>query len=157
MDSNLNGKIDQFVRFYAGLFRGRYQFDKADGSQVSSPRKLFGPTLNKAIANPKTRILFVFNGQDLLQVQTAMRNCINSYLHNTDMLIYDHQVICVWCDSIDLISWKQTMELAEKERQLAEKDREIAEKDRKIQELRLAVQRLSGTKRNSLSDILFRL
>ena len=169
MDSYSKMKIDKFVQFYAGLFGKEYKFTNANGSQVFSSKRLFGSALNEAVANENTLILFVFNGQDLTKVQGEMRNSINTHLHNNDMLIHGHQVICVWCDSTELIDWKLKMEseekdealaekdealaenykaLAEKDEALAEKDEALAEKDRRIAELEKALKkRLSGNKR----------
>ena len=129
MSTGCEKKINQFVRFYSGLFGGKYEFQKADNSLVKSGNKLFGRPLNKVITNPRTQLLFVFNGEDIGHVQTVMRTKIREYLGNSDMLIHGHPVICVWCDSAELIKWKEDMLSKEKDEIIELKDEIIGQKD----------------------------
>lgn len=131
-------KINAFVKFYVDLF---------SSSELRIQR---GSSTSQLINDPNTVLLFVFNGSDHNYVERLMRQAINDSLHNTDMLIYGHRVICVWCDSSKLIPWRQFLENDDKigmltdevsvlHHRLAEKDEEInrrlAEKDKKINDL----------------------
>ena len=125
MNARCEEKIDQFVRFYSGLFDGEESFRKADGSIVKSSKKLFGGPLNEVVTNPRTQLLFVFNGQDIAHVQTVMRKKINDYLGNCDMMIHGHPVVCVWCDSAELIKWKEGMLSKEKDEIIKQLKKEL--------------------------------
>lgn len=109
MDSHCDEKIKTFVRFYAGLFSDDFRFLKSNGTIARSSASLFGRDLMEAVKNADTRIIFLFNGKDLATVQTKIRNEIHEYLGNTNMMIHNHQVICVWCNSADLIFWEQSL------------------------------------------------
>jgi hypothetical protein len=134
-------KIDQFVRFYSGIFGGEYEFQKANNSTVKSTKSLFARPLNKVVANPRTQLLFVFNGMDLAHVQTVMRRKIESYLGNNEMKIHGHPVICVWCDSAELIKWKEGMLSKEKDEIIVQKDEIIVQKDEVIKQLKEELKR----------------
>jgi hypothetical protein len=134
MNTNCNEKVDQFVRFYSGLFGGKYTFKKADNSIVKSSKSLFGDLLNEVVANSRTQLLFVFNGEDIARVQTVMLEKINKHLKNDSMMIHGHPVICVWCDSAELIKWKEIMQSKEKDEIIEQKDEIIEQKDEIIEQ-----------------------
>jgi transcriptional/translational regulatory protein YebC/TACO1 len=132
MDSGFDSKIDTFVRFYGGLFSDSLEFTKSDLTTVSrTTTRLLGTSLRNAVSNPNTNILFVFNGQDLATVQTRMRQSIRNHLGNEDMKIHGHLVICVWCDSAELIKWKEMMQKQEMDLQMQEMARQMQEQKRK--------------------------
>lgn len=132
MNSGFDSKIDTFVRFYGGLFSDSLEFTKRDLTTVrTTTTKLLGKPLRKAVSNPNTNILFVFNGQDLAAVQTRMRQSIRDHLGNEDMKIHGHRVICVWCDSAELIKWKDMMQKQEMDLQMQEMARQMQEQKRK--------------------------
>jgi hypothetical protein len=136
MESGHEAKIDKFVRFYAGIFGNTFQLSE----------KQFGKPLWDAVNNPLTKILFVFNGTDLHTVQTTMRRVINRYMHNEDMMIHNHQVVCVWCDSASLINWKLSMEYEDQDRVIKEQARVNKEQARKIQDLERRLQQHQANK-----------
>lgn len=119
MKSNYKPIIESFVRFYAGLFSGTFEFKKHDGSIAKSSKESFDPFFMESVNNVDTKILFVFDGQDVVSVENVMRNTIKEYLGNSDMIIHGRQVICVWCDSDVLCTWKQSMEYEERKAETA--------------------------------------
>jgi hypothetical protein len=117
-------KIKQFVKFYNELLgpgKTNLRLDR-------TPR-----LIQDAINDPTTVLLFVFNREDSTTVEDTMRRKIEKMTRDKHGKIESHPVITVWCNSADLIKWR---EILEKDREILDKGREILEKDLVIESLK---------------------
>lgn len=56
------------------------------------------------------KLLFLFNGADLIGVESRMRYKIREITGRKTMSIHGSDVLCVWCDSSKLINWTSTIQ-----------------------------------------------
>jgi hypothetical protein len=134
-DSNTQGKIEQFVHFYYDLL--------CNDGLSSVKTKRIPSNHRKVIFDSNATLLFVFNGEDQVKVEKTMRQEIQKATGKSEMKIAGRDVVCVWCDSAELIKWKELQLsknnykiIKEKDKIIEEKDKEIEEKDKEIEDLR---------------------
>jgi len=110
MTSHIRKKIQSFIDFYDNLLNPNH-------AESTIQRKTLGKQLQAAIEYSKTKLLFVFDGHDIVEVEREMRRRLYAKYKSHEMKIRGREVYCVWCDST-LVRWGSDMEAKEKLKQL---------------------------------------
>lgn len=121
--THLLGKVQQFIRFYSELF---------GQTGLSLPQNI------KKSIDECTHLLFVFNGIDAADAETAFNNLGIRQIDG-------RPIVLVWANSTEISTWGSQLRT---KRLLEEKDMVIAEKDKMIEQLQAQIGN-SSKKRSS--------
>jgi len=115
-------KIVKFVDFYSGLLSPSRMVKRSNRERAKKLEIITDPFLRDIINNKQTTLLFVFNGMDSAEVVKLMRERIESKTNvkmsaRGDLFIHERKVLCIWCNSANMIKWKESL-LAEKSAQM---------------------------------------